>query len=117
MLRQVIDNGGYYDLKANEWLKIVEVVFSAAMGIPGGGKTLPSKRLLRHFNLIHIPEFSKDNLFRIFSKILEWGYSSYPSSWQKQVTTLVNLSITLYEKAVTVLLPLPTKSHYLFNLR
>jgi len=48
------------------------------MGIPGGGKTLPTKRLMRHFNLIHIPPFSSENLYRIFSKILEWGYGDYP---------------------------------------
>jgi dynein heavy chain len=39
----------------NEFMKIIDVRFVAAMGIPGGGRTLPSKRLLRHFNLIHIP--------------------------------------------------------------
>lgn len=81
MLRQVIDNGGYYDIKTNEWVKIIDTVFSAAMGIPGGGKTLPSKRLMRHFNLIHIPAFSNENLYRIFSKILEWGYTTYPQTW------------------------------------
>ena len=78
MLRQTIDNGGFYDMKENELIKIVQTVFCAAMGIPGGGKTLPTKRLMRHFNLIHIPPFSSENLYKIFSKILEWGYSEYP---------------------------------------
>lgn len=48
MLRQVIDNGGMYD-KSNEWLRFINLVFVGAMGIPGGSRTLPSKRLLRHF--------------------------------------------------------------------
>lgn len=42
MLRQTIDNKGFYDLKSNDKLKIVDVLFVAAMGIPGGGRTLPS---------------------------------------------------------------------------
>jgi hypothetical protein len=42
--------------------------------MPGGGRTLPSRRLLRHFNIINIPAFSNDNLYRIFSKILEWAF-------------------------------------------
>jgi len=83
MLRQTIDNGGFYDLKENELVKIVQVTFAASMGVPGGGKTLPTKRLMRHFNLIHIPPFSSENLYRIFSKILEWGYGDYPEQWQK----------------------------------
>ena len=78
MLRQIIDSGGHYDLKTNEPLQLVNLVFVGAMGVPGGGRTLPTRRLLRHFNLINIPSFSSDNLFRIFSKILEWALSSYP---------------------------------------
>jgi dynein heavy chain len=62
-------------------MKIINTLFIAAMGIPGGGRTLPSSRLLRHFNLIHLPPFSNENLFTIFSKILEWGYSKYSDTW------------------------------------
>ena len=117
MLRQTIDNSGFYDLSTNEFIKIVQLTFVAAMGIPGGGKTLPTKRLMRHFNLVHLPPFSSENLFRIFSRILEWGYGKYPHTWQAQIKTITRLTIALYEKAVQVLLPLPSKSHYLFNLR
>ena len=102
---------------SNEMVKLVDLVFATAMGIPGGGRTLPSKRLLRHFSLVHIQSFSSETMFRIFSKILDWGYSSYSDTWQKQVKTITKLTIALYEKAVQTLLPLPSKSHYLFNLR
>jgi dynein heavy chain len=74
MIRQMMDNGGFYEQKTNELLKLVNVILVGAMGIPGGGRTLPSKRLLRHFNVLHIPPFSSENLFRIFSKLLEWGF-------------------------------------------
>jgi dynein heavy chain len=59
----------------------VDVKFAGAMGLPGGGRSMPSKRLLRHFNLVHLPEFSNENLYRIFSKILDYGYTSYSDTW------------------------------------
>lgn len=71
VLRQVIDNGGYYDVKTNEFISLIELVFIGAMGLPGGGRTIPTSRLLRHFNVVNIPSFSSDNLYRIFSQILE----------------------------------------------
>lgn len=48
------------------------------MGIPGGGKSLINSRVMRHFNLMFIPEFSGANLEKIFSSILEWGLAAYP---------------------------------------
>ena len=87
------------------------------MGLPGGGRTLPSQRLLRHFNLVHVPPYSQDNLKRIFSTILNWGFQEHDQSWRGAINNLVELTIDVYERAVKNLLPLPMKSHYLFNLR
>jgi len=85
--------------------------------MPGGGRTLPSKRLLRHFSLIHLPQFNNESLFRIFNKILEWGHHDFPDLWKKQGRVLTKLTIGVYDNALANLLPLPSKSHYLFNLR
>ena len=87
------------------------------MGTPGGGRSLPSMRLLRHFNLFNFPDMSKQTMTRIFQKILEWGFANYNSSWQKQIITMTELTIETYQRAVEVLLPLPRKAHYLFNMR
>lgn len=114
ILRQGIDSGGFYDLKSNEFMHLVNLVY---VGCMGGGRPLPSKRLLRHFSVINVPSFSNENLFRIFSKILEYAFSNHSQVWQKQIDTITRLTISLYEKAVYVLLPLPSKSHYSFNLR
>ncbi len=117
LMRQVVDNGGFYDTKANEFLQIVNLVLVGAMGMPGGGRSLPSKRLLRHFSILHAPPFSGENLFRIFSKILDWSFKNHPVSWQSNIAGITALTISLYEKTKATLLPLPSKSHYLFNLR
>ena len=67
--------------------------------------------------MIYIPPFSRENLIRIFSKILESAFTAYPESWKTAISSVTRLSIALNERAVQVLLPLPAKSHYSFNLR
>lgn len=87
------------------------------MGLPGGGRSLPTMRLLRHFNLIHVPELSRPTMKRIFTKILEWGLERHNATWKKQISTITDLTIECYQRAVKSLLPTPAKSHYVFNLR
>ena len=96
LLRQIIDSGGFYNTKDNTWLKIIKTLFVGAMGVPGGGRTLPSMRLLRHFNLIHVPPFSKENLTKIFSQILNWGFVEHNEVWQRAIPTIVELTISVY---------------------
>jgi dynein heavy chain len=117
MVRQIIGQKGFYSGKTLELMNIVNSFFVCAMGTPGGGKTLPSMRLLRYFNLLHVPVQSKENLTRIFTKILEWGFADHSPSWSKQGSTMAQLTIDTYQKASRTLLPLPRRSHYLFNLR
>ena len=91
--------------------------FVGSMGLPGGGRTLPSSRLLRHFNVMFMPEFDRDSLKLIFTKILTWGFQSHPDIWRNQIMLVVLETIDLYHRAADNLLPLPGKSHYKFNLR
>lgn len=83
MMRQIMDSHGFYNDKTLEFSNIVRQIFLCAMGTPGGGKSLPSARLLRHFNLINFPNMSKETMTRIFRSILDWGFASYSSTWQK----------------------------------
>ena len=117
MVRQILGQKAFYSDKTLELMNIVKTFFLCAMGTPGGGKTLPSMRLLRHFNLIFSPNQSKENLARIFTKILDWGFAEHSQTWQKQGITITQITIETYIKATQTLLPLPRRSHYLFNLR
>ena len=83
MMRQIMDQGGFYNNKTNEFAQIIRQLFLCAMGTPGGGRSLPSMRLLRHFNIMNFTNMSKETMTRIFKKILEWGFTDYHSSWQK----------------------------------
>ena len=71
-------------------------IFVGAMGLPGGGRTLPSQRLLRHFNVLFTPELDRESLKRIFTKILEWGFLRHPCEWKTQIMLIVIETIELY---------------------
>ena len=72
LLRQWMDHGGWYDTKQNTFTEIVDVVFIAAMGPPGGGRTQITQRYVRHFNLLNIVAFDAASLRSIFSTITKW---------------------------------------------
>ena len=112
-----MDHGGWYDLQTKDFRNIVDVQFVAAMGPPGGGRTFITSRYLRHFNLIALTEFSGDSLTRIFSTILTYFLAPFPRELQKMTEPIVASTLQLYDTVAQQLLPTPTKSHYVFNLR
>ena len=51
----------------NSWRSIVDVLFCAAMGPPGGGRNNVTPRYLRHFNLIAISDFDDETYAHIYT--------------------------------------------------
>ena len=119
LIRQLIDNGGWYDLKEKSWRTIIDTSVVSAMGPPGGGRNYVTPRLLRHFNLFCFAEFDDNTLKRIFSTIVQWHFSSYafPSDVRSMTDSIVDATLETYRSAMANLLPTPQKSHYTFNLR
>jgi len=39
-------------------MKIIKLLYIGSMGKPGGARTLPSPRLIRHFNVLNVNELS-----------------------------------------------------------
>jgi dynein heavy chain len=76
ILRQFLDEGGWYDNKDKEkpWKTLQDLYFVAAMGPPGGGKTFITPRFLRHCNLVSLANFDDDVMIKIFSTILQWFF-------------------------------------------
>eukprot|EP00903_Cladosiphon_okamuranus_P016611 g15323.t1 len=119
LLRQMIDNGGWYNLKDMTWQTIVDTVVVGAMGPPGGGRNHITPRLLRHFNILCFLEFDDSTLTRIFKTIVDWHFNLNKCSADIKATTgaIVGATLETFRSATVNLLPTPTKSHYTFNLR
>ncbi|EAS00969.2 dynein heavy chain (macronuclear) [Tetrahymena thermophila SB210] len=120
ILRQMLDCGGWYDMKDDKPFKqLVDIIFVAAMGPPGGGRTFITPRMLRHLNLISLAEFDESSLKKIFQTILQWYFSTqqFNEDIKKLEGRLVQATQETYKVATEFMRPTPTKSHYLFNLR
>lgn len=116
LLRQIIDQGGFYDLKKFLFMEVSDCVFISSCAPPGGGRNKVTPRLFRHFNMIWSPDLSVKSMDTIFTSILK-GFLSRSKGLEKFAPSIVKCSLEMYGKIRTELLPTPTKSHYTFNLR
>lgn len=116
LIRQWIDYGFWYDRQKNtkKFLKKMQLV--AAMGPPGGGRTHIPQRLQTRFNLINVTFPSNNQLKRIFGTLLEHRFKNLEEV--KSLTENITRStIEIYKLVTENLKPIPSKSHYIFNLR
>ncbi|XP_050432703.1 dynein axonemal heavy chain 7-like isoform X2 [Adelges cooleyi] len=118
LLRQFLDKFPWFDRKDRTTMTLQDVLLLCAMGPPSTGNTV-TPRFSRHFNIIVINEFDDTTMVSIFSKILLWhldtrGFSREFDSCMHQ---LVLSTLQVHKHSISYLLPTPTKSHYLFNLR
>eukprot|EP00931_Biecheleriopsis_adriatica_P059471 TRINITY_DN3558_c0_g2_i1.p1 TRINITY_DN3558_c0_g2~~TRINITY_DN3558_c0_g2_i1.p1 ORF type:complete len:4446 (+),score=1220.06 TRINITY_DN3558_c0_g2_i1:273-13340(+) len=127
ILRQMIDSkaypetGGWYERKdvTHPFRSIIDVLFFAAMGPPGGGRTFITPRMTGFQYLVAFPLLDDDNLKMIFTTILEWKLQAdgFPDEITSLSKKLVNGTLEIYKASVDNLLPTPLKVHYTFNLR
>ena len=119
ILRQYMDHFGWYDRKETTFRQLVDIQFVAAMGPPGGGRVVITERYSRHFNHISVTDFDQDTMVRIFSNIQDWHFTSkgFPDNVQKMTSKIVSATMSIYRAVMKEMLPTPSKSHYLFNLR
>jgi dynein heavy chain len=121
LLRQWMDLGGWYDRKSKEklFLNIVDIQFVAAMGPPGGARSLITQRYVRHFNLVNLIPFDQSGLQRIFGTIIQWfvGDKSFANPVVRMLNLCVKGTTLVYDNMAAEMRPTPMKSHYLFNLR
>ena len=119
ILRQYMDFDGWYDLKEKVFRNIVDVMYVAAMGPPGGGRTFITPRFTRWFNVISVTEFDNEAMSGIFDSIMKFQFDkkSTPGAIKGLKDNMIKSTMEIYESSLKSLLPTPTKSHYLFNLR
>jgi len=116
LIRQWLDYGGWYDRKSLEYKTIADIQFVAAMGV---GREPVSNRLLRHFNIVYLNEMSDETLKMTVRKTLEWGFSKHVDKVKFMINGATNIIFKTYKHVQTSkdFLPLPSKSHYIFNMR
>ncbi|KAH0950776.1 hypothetical protein HN011_006322 [Eciton burchellii] len=118
LLRQWLDHWTWYDLKEVAPITLVDVQLMCAMWPPAGGLDV-TPRFKRHFVTLGIDEFEDDVLIMIFSRITTWHFinRAFSDIFHPCIDYLVNGTLEVYRETRRCLLPIPAKSHYLFNLR
>ena len=120
LLRQGIDSHPqWYDLEDKKPWKVTTLQLMAAMGLPGGGRNALPVRLSRHFHILGVIAPPPETVLTVFTKILQWHCtkSKYSPShpFVTGLETYVKATLDVYDKALEVLKPTPTKSHYIFS--
>lgn len=117
LLRQFLDFRGVYDREKFFWKDIVDVTLGAACAPPGGGRNSLTPRFVRHFALLQLPQPSGQTLETIFKAILKGFFEDFAMIIKPLADPIVEAAVEIYERISKELLPTPTKSHYIFNLR
>jgi dynein heavy chain len=120
LLRQFLDHGGWYDRKSKEkpFNRIEDVMIVAAMGPPGGGRSVITPRIQRHFNILTYTDLQFESIETIFVSILTAFYYNFSDDIKSSIRELVLMTLRVYDKVLNgPLKPTPNKSHYTFNLR
>lgn len=127
ILRQSMDataygpTGGWFDRKdaTHPFRSIIDVLYFAAMGPPGGGRNFITPRILGHMYLVGFPLLDDDNMMQIFNTILEWKFraENYPTEVAALSKKMVQATLEIYKNTSSELRPTPMKVHYTFNLR
>ena len=119
ILRQHMHWGGWWDRKEIEWRTLVDMIYVAAMGLPGGGRTHITCRYTRWYNLLLVTPFDDEGMTRIFTTILGWWCTAQIPSVSVTAINgpIVAATLEIFKTVSAELLPSPAKSHYTFNLR
>lgn len=119
LLRQAIDQNGFYDRQLLQWREVEDTIFVATSVPPGNGRASLSDRFMRHFHILNIQASSDEIMKSIFGKIIKNFFDSFEFNQKVKGMddNLVIGTLLLYREMVTKMLPTPKKSHYTFNLR
>ncbi|XP_036611437.1 dynein heavy chain 14, axonemal [Trichosurus vulpecula] len=119
LVRQLLDLEGFYNTEQLTWKNIQDISLVAACGIPLGGKSDISSRLLKHFCILVMPHPPQHALFTILQAHLgtHLHNNSFLSDVQKCRPQLAAVSLSIYYHVCHHLLPTPAKCHYMFSLR
>ncbi|CAH8605754.1 unnamed protein product [Dicrocoelium dendriticum] len=117
LVRQWLDYEFWYDRSKQTIRRVTMMDLLAAMGPPGGGRTVISRRLQSRFSQIVITFPTDSSLKRIYGSMLTQKLVDFEEDVKSMADNLLQASIDLYFAVVNKFLPTPSRIHYLFNLR
>uniref|UniRef100_A0A2K6FUH7 Dynein axonemal heavy chain 2 n=1 Tax=Propithecus coquereli TaxID=379532 RepID=A0A2K6FUH7_PROCO len=117
LIRLWIDYGFWYD-RTKQTIKYIRDMFlMAAMGPPGGGRTVISPRLQSRFNIINMTFPTESQVTRIFGTMINQKLQDFEEEVKPIGNVVTEATLDVYNTVVQRFLPTPAKIHYLFNLR
>ncbi|XP_053425882.1 dynein axonemal heavy chain 2 isoform X8 [Nycticebus coucang] len=117
LIRLWIDYGFWYD-RTKQTIKYIRDMFlMAAMGPPGGGRTVISPRLQSCFNIINMTFPTESQIIRIFGTMINQKLQDFEEEVKPIGNVVTEATLDVYNTVVQRFLPTPAKIHYLFNLR
>lgn len=117
LVRQWLDYGFWYDRLKQTIKEVRNMFLLVAMGPPGGGRMIISKRLQSRFNLINMTFPSESQIKRIFGSMINQKLQDFEEEVKPIGDIMTEATIEMYYAVVGRFLPTPTRIHYLFNLR
>lgn len=119
LLRQYLDHKYWYDLKDCNKILVDDILMLSTITVQEKCMPAVTERLLHHFFIYSINEYSEENLHKIFSVTLlnNLKKNGFPSDIIAQVTMIVTGTLEIYKSAIQELLPSPSKLHYILNFR
>jgi dynein heavy chain, axonemal len=118
-LRLLLDGGVIYD-RPQFFKKVIENYrFVCAAAPPGGGRAALTPRFMRHFHIVCIPNASEEILTSIFDTILTefLAKNMFADGVRKCGNIAVAATIDMFTQFNKHMLPIPSRFHYLFNMR
>ncbi|KAG5504844.1 hypothetical protein GH5_05475 [Leishmania sp. Ghana 2012 LV757] len=113
LLRQWMDNGFWYDRTTRSKRLVNDMQLLCCMTY---GRPDITERVLSKLNVFNVAFPAEPVVVKIFSAILSHRFAQY-ADLKGYVDAIVRATIDVYTKVSTDLLPIPSKSHYLFSLR
>ena len=117
LVRQWMDYTGWFDRTKQTFKEVHEMKVIAAMGPPSGARAVISRRLQSHFNLINFTKPSEQQIRRIYSIILKNKLQEFDEEVKPLDESLAMATLMIYNRIRETFLPIPSKCHYVFNMR
>jgi dynein axonemal heavy chain len=117
LLKHWLDYGFWYDRSKQTRKNITDTQLVAAMGPPGGSRSVLSERFQSRFNVVNLTFPADSQIRRIYGTLVHNKFQAFDEDIKLVAETMTQATLELYKQVSTDFLPTPSCSHYLFNMR